>query len=147
MESSPLNAVGVWFYSISTDRYLYLLRDDARNPGTWGLPGGKAQKNETLIDTIKRECIEELGFWPKEIKLVPIEKFTSPDGNFCYHTFFCSVDQEFIPTLNEEHVGYAWIDSGTCPKPLHPGLWSTLNFDEVKQKMQAVQNLHNQTSQ
>jgi 8-oxo-dGTP pyrophosphatase MutT (NUDIX family) len=146
MEPSSLNAVGVWFYSVSTDRYLYLLRNDDRNPGTWGLPGGKSKSNETLMETIRRECIEELGFWPQEIKLVPIEKFTSPDERFHYHTFFCSVSDEFVPTLNEEHLGYAWIDSHTWPRPLHPGLWSTVNFDEVKQKMTQVQRLH-QTSQ
>ncbi len=141
-----MNAVGVWFYSIKTDRYLYLLRNDERNPGTWGLPGGKGRRDETLLDTIKRECIEELGFWPSEIKLIPIEKFTSPDGNFSYHTFFCSLADEFIPTLNEEHVGWAWIDSQTLPRPLHPGLWSTVNLDEVKQKMSTVQQ-QCQTSQ
>lgn len=146
MEFGALNAVGVWFYSVSTDRYLYLLRNDDRNPGTWGLPGGKARSNETLIDTIHRECIEELGFWPNEIKLVPIEKFTSPDERFHYHTFFCSVAQEFVPELNDEHHGYAWIDSNTWPRPLHPGLWSTVNFEEVKQKMTQVQRLY-QTSQ
>lgn len=146
VEFGSVNAVGVWFYSVTTDRYLYLLRNDDRHPGTWGLPGGKCHKNETLFETIKRECIEELGFWPNEIKLVPIEKFTSPDGNFSYHTFFCSVSQEFTPELNEEHSGWAWIDSNTWPKPLHPGLWSTVNFAEVKQKMITVQQQY-QTSQ
>lgn len=146
MEFGTLNAVGVWFYSIATDRYLYLLRNDDRNPGTWGLPGGKSRRDETLLETIRRECIEELGFWPEEIKLVPIEKFTSTDGNFSYHTFFCSVAKEFTPTLNEEHHGWAWIDSNTWPRPLHPGLWSTVNFEEVKQKMITVQQQY-QTSQ
>ena len=139
MEFGTLNAVGVWFYSVSTNRYLYLLRNDTRHPGTWGLPGGKSKLGETLLDTIKRECTEELGAWPEEIKLVPIEKFTSPDNKFCYHTFFCSVANEFTPTLNDEHSGWAWIDSATWPKPLHPGLWSTINFDEVRQKIDTVQ--------
>lgn len=146
MEPGTLNAVGVWFYSISTNRYLYLLRNDNRNPGTWGLPGGKCFSNETLLETIKRECIEELGFWPDEIKIVPIEKFTSPDEKFSYHTFFCSVDKEFVPILNEEHHGYAWIDADVLPRPLHPGLWSTVNFEEIKQKIETVRQQY-QTSQ
>lgn len=138
MESSTLNAVGVWFYSISTDRYLYLLRNDPKNPSTWGLPGGKSKDGETLIETLQRECQEELGFWPENIKLAPIEKFTSADGKFFYHTFFCSVAQEFVPTLNNEHIGWAWINSNTLPKPLHPGLWNTLNFQEIKQKVNLI---------
>lgn len=135
-----IDAVGIWFYSINTNRYLYLLRNDLKNPNTWGLPGGKSEQGETLRDTIKRECTEELGFWPDVVKLVPIEKFTSPDGKFSYHTFFSVISNEFVPTLNDEHYGYAWIDSGHWPKPLHPGLWSTVNFDEVLNKIEIVQN-------
>ena len=30
MEHSSVNAVGVWFYSFDTQRYLYLMRNDAR---------------------------------------------------------------------------------------------------------------------
>jgi len=56
-----LKAVGVWFRSSATGRYLYLLRNDTRHPGTWGLPGGKVESGETLLGAMERECIEELG--------------------------------------------------------------------------------------
>ena len=59
MESRHINAVGIWLYSKSTKRYLYLLRNDPKHPGAWGLPGGKANRKESLSDTIKRECTEE----------------------------------------------------------------------------------------
>lgn len=146
MESRAVNAVGIWFYSADTHRYLYLLRNDPRHPGCWGLPGGKLEGQETLIDAIHRECQEELGAMPEYVKLIPIEKFTSSDHGFVYHTFFCTVSTEFCPVLNNEHAGWAWIDSGTWPKPMHPGLWSTLNFDAVKEKIEMVQQLA-QTSQ
>jgi ADP-ribose pyrophosphatase YjhB (NUDIX family) len=133
-----MNAVGVWFYAIDTQRYLYLLRQDHKNPNTWGLPGGKVEHNETLLDTIVRECREELGSMPEYLRLVPIEKFTSNDEKFHYHTFFCSVSQEFQPVLNHEHLGYAWIDSSTWPRPMHPGLWTTVNFDEVSEKISQI---------
>lgn len=139
MESSVVNAVGVWFYSLATQRYLYLMRNDIRHPQTWGLAGGKIETGETLMSAIERECVEELGFMPNYVKLVPVEKFTSADGGFVYHTFFCSVEQEFIPVLNDEHIGWAWIDSGTWPRPMHPGLWSTINFDAVKNKIETIE--------
>lgn len=138
MESSSVNAVGVWFYSTSTDRYLYLLRNDPRHPSTWGLPGGKVDDGETLIKAIERECYEEMGSMPVYDKLIPLEKFTSADGKFVYHTFFCTIANEFIPTLNEEHHGWAWISAGSWPKPLHPGLWSTINFDVVQEKVNSL---------
>ncbi len=49
-----INAVGVWFYSVTTDRYLYLLRNDVKNPGCWGLPGGKVDAGENLQETLRR---------------------------------------------------------------------------------------------
>lgn len=133
-----MNAVGVWFYSMDTQRYLYLMRRDNKNPGCWGLPGGKVHTNESLLAAMQRECAEEIGQFPEYIRLIPLEQFTSADGAFHYHTFFCSVVTEFTPSLNHEHLGYAWIDSGTWPKPMHPGLWNTVNFDAVKQKIETI---------
>jgi ADP-ribose pyrophosphatase YjhB (NUDIX family) len=146
MESSAVNAVGVWFYAINTQRYLYLMRDDPKHPNTWGLPGGRMDPGETMIESIKRECDEELGAMPDYIKLVPLEKFTTADQHFAYHTFFCTVSKEFVPLLNHEHTGWAWLASGIWPRPMHPGLWSTVNFDAVRDKITTME-LAVQTSQ
>ena len=146
MESSSVNAVGVWFYAVDTGRYLYLMRNDPKHPDSWGLPGGKINRGETLIQAIERECSEELGCMPDYIRLVPLEKFTTVDAGFAYHTFFCSVATEFVPELNDEHQGWAWIASGVWPKPMHPGLWSTVNFDAVQNKIRTVEQQF-QTSQ
>jgi 8-oxo-dGTP pyrophosphatase MutT (NUDIX family) len=118
---------------------LYLLRNDSKHPGAWGLPGGKVESGETLLGGMERECMEELGSFPTYQKLIPIEKFTSADGDFVYHTFVCVVESEFVPVLNDEHLGYAWIDSGTWPRPMHPGLWSTVNMEAVQDKILRVE--------
>jgi 8-oxo-dGTP pyrophosphatase MutT (NUDIX family) len=129
------NAAGVFFYSSSTNRYLYLLRSDKNNT-TWSIPGGKVEKGETLLEGIERECVEEMSFFDPEMKLIPIQKFIN--GNFVYNTFFCQVKEEFIPVLNYEHCGYAWVGDNQYPKPLHPGLFSTVNFDVVQKKLKAL---------
>jgi 8-oxo-dGTP pyrophosphatase MutT (NUDIX family) len=134
-----MDAVGVWFYSLATDRYLYLMRNDPRHPGSWGLPGGKVESGETLLTAIERECQEELGYFPEYVRMVPLEQFTSSDEKFRYHTFFCCVTQEFQPDLNSEHLGYAWIGSQSWPRPMHPGLWNTVNLDEIRDKIQIIQ--------
>lgn len=126
------NSAGVFFYSKQTGRFLYLLRSDCKSP-TWSMPGGGIEPGETLLAGIIRECQEEIGWFDNTWKLVPIQKFTN--GNFTYHTFFCQVEQEFIPILNHEHCGFAWVESGLYPKPLHPGLFSTVNIDNVVEKL------------
>ena len=128
-------AAGVFFYSNSTNRFLYLLRADYRNH-TWSIPGGKLEENETLLEGIERECTEEIGFYNQDFKLIPIQKFVN--NTFTYHTFFCKVDKEFTPVLNNEHCGYAWVGDNQYPKPLHPGLFSTVNFDVVQKKLKAL---------
>lgn len=129
-------AAGVFFYSTQTDRYLYLLRTDSKNPGNWGIPGGKINEDETLLEGVMRECEEEIGLFPEKAKLVPIQKFVN--HSFTYHTFFCQIETEFIPKLNDEHCGYAWVGENQYPKPLHPGLFSTVNMDIVQEKIKTL---------
>jgi len=126
-------SAGVFFYSKLTRRFLYLLRKDNKNPGYWGIPGGKIKVDESLLEGLERECQEELSYWPTNPKLVPIQKFVN--NNFVYHTFFCAIDYEFIPILNDEHCGYAWVGDNQYPKPLHPGVFNMINFDLVQQKL------------
>ncbi len=134
--SRSSSASGVFFYSAATNRYLYLLRTDHKNP-TWSIPGGKIEVGETLLDGIRRECIEEIGFFDEEWKFIPIQKFIN--NTFTYNTFFCKVPTEFIPILNDEHDGYAWVKEGQYPKPLHPGLFSTVKIDIVNEKLRALE--------
>jgi len=139
MEPGTVKAVGVWFLCNQTGRYLYLLRNDAKHPGAWGLPGGKVEAGETLLGSMERECIEELGCFPECTRMMPLEKFTSADSIFEYHTWVCIVETEFTPVLNDEHLGWAWIDHGHWPRPMHPGLWSTVNIEAVQNKLAVVE--------
>lgn len=126
-------SAGIFFYSNTTKRYLYLLRNESKTNNTWGLPGGKIEDSETLLEGLIRECEEEIGFFPDNGKLIPIQKFVN--NTFVYHTFFCIVENEFIPNLNNEHSGYAWVIAGEYPKPLHPGVFNMINFEIVKEKL------------
>jgi len=129
-------SAGIFFYSTSTNRFLFLLRNDNKNTTFWGIPGGKLEKNETIFEGLERECHEEIQFFPQQAKLIPIQKFVN--NTFTYHTFFCPIENEFIPVLNEEHIGYCWVDVHNYPKPLHPGLFNTVNFDVVKDKLEQL---------
>lgn len=134
------NSVGVIFCAQDTNRHLFLLRN-GKNVHEWGLPGGKVESGETLRVALERECREEIDFWPENPKLFPIEQYNSEDGRFIYHTFYCTIKEEFIPKLNSEHIGYTWINGSFYPKPLHRGLFNTLNYDIIKQKIAIIHDV------
>lgn len=139
MDSSPIEGVGTFIYSTTTQRYLFLLRDNSKYSGTWGLAGGKINSGENLLESLYRELQEELGFNFQQCKVIPIEKFTSDNGNFSYHTFLIPLQGEFVPNLNHEHRGYCWVSIDDHPKPLHPGVWRTINFDAVIKKIKTLE--------
>jgi len=129
----------------STNRYLFLLRDDGRYPNTWGLVGGKVEKNESVLQGLVREIKEELGGEIKGAKILPIEQYTSDNGKFIYHTFLIKVDEEFIPTLNNEHKGYCWVPLENYPKPLHPGVYRTIKIGANQDKLRTQEKLNLKT--
>jgi 8-oxo-dGTP pyrophosphatase MutT (NUDIX family) len=107
---------------------------------TWGLAGGKIDTGESVAEGLNREIQEELGGKIVEPKFVPIEMFTSNNEQFVYHTYFVAVDYEFIPVLNNEHMGYAWLPLDAAPKPLHPGVNRTLSAEEIMHKIHTAES-------
>ena len=99
------------------------------------------EKGETVTQALHREILEELGGEIADAKIRPIEKFTSDNKNFVYHTFHIVVDQEFIPELNHEHDGYCWVPLEKYPKPLHPGVWRTFKFEAVVNKIKTLEQV------
>jgi len=133
-----VTGAGGIFYCRDTKQFLFLLRNDTKYKHKWGFPGGKIEAGESTIDGLQRELTEEIGIVPAIEKIIPIEFFTSDDGHFFYHTFILIVETEFIPNLNNEHCGYAWVTMEGWPAPLHPGVFSTLKLDSIKDKIKVI---------
>ena len=141
MDSGLIEGVGTFIYCTTTHRYLFLLRNSSKYSGTWGLAGGKIEAGEQLLESLYRELNEEIGIDFNSAKVIPIEKFTSDKNKFTYHTFLIPVNIEFTPTLNHEHRGYCWVSLDDHPKPLHPGVWRTINFNEVITKIKTLESV------
>jgi 8-oxo-dGTP pyrophosphatase MutT (NUDIX family) len=119
-----------------TKRFLFLLRN---KENTWGFVGGRKEpQDQTAFETLNRELSEELTVVPKIEKTVPLELYTSNDGNFQYHTYVLITEKEFVPQLNEEHVGYAWVSYGNWPKPLHQAVKTSLHNKANKTKLEVI---------
>ena len=138
MESNYIGC-GALIYSLQTKRYLFLLRNQKRHAGSWGLVGGGVDLGESPIEALRREIMEEIGEIAIQ-KVIPLEKFTAENTNFEYHTYLLTVEQEFVPQLNDEHRGYAWTSIDDHPKPLHPGVWRTFSFKSIIDKIKTFEN-------
>jgi 8-oxo-dGTP pyrophosphatase MutT (NUDIX family) len=141
MGDSNLSSAGALIYCTSTHRYLFLLRNGSRHGSCWGLVGGKVEDNETVIEGLNREITEEIGLDLSQNKFIPVEKFTSENSKFNYHTFVISVEEEFVPKLNSEHRGYCWVGLKDYPRPLHPGVWRTFNFNVIIDKIKTLESV------
>ena len=135
---SSIICSGALIYTLSTNRFLFLHRAQSRQKNVWGLPGGRNEDNETAWEGLQREIQEELGNLPDIKKTIPLETFISNDENFKFHTYLCVVKDEFLPVLNDEHNGYAWVSFGHWPKPLHHGLRNTLQNKTIQNKITTI---------
>jgi len=129
---------GALFYALNTKRFLFLHRANGKTAGTWGLVGGGTENGETPFEGLKREISEEVGNVPEFIKTIPLETFVSNDSKFNFHTYLIVLNEEFLPILNNEHDGYAWVTFGKWPKTLHQGLRNTLQNKTNLSKLETL---------
>jgi len=132
---------GALIYAKSTKRFLLLQKAKGKNQGTWGLVGGTNVIGETPWQGLRREILEEIGKIPNILKTLPIETFVSNDTVFNFHTYLCVVEDEFIPTLSDEHIAWAWSTIDYAPKPLHQGLRNSFSSKIIRVKLQTVFDL------
>lgn len=129
---------GALIFSRSTNRVLLLQKREGRHTGRWGLVGGTNLRNETAWQGLTREIEEELGFYPDIKKTLPLEKFVSEDSYFNFTTYFCIVEDEFVPKLSDEHIAWGWFNLYNLPKPVHKGLDLSLHNKIIQTKIQTI---------
>ena len=135
--NTKITCSGALFLAQDTQRFLFLHRTQGKRSNVWGLVGGTNEAGETPWAACRREISEEIGSVSIS-KTVPLERFCSRDRVFEYHTYVCIVEREFMPILNHEHDGYAWVEYSKWPRPLHYGVKNTLGKKVNKIKLTTV---------
>ena len=138
--NTKITCSGALFYARDTGRFLFLHRTQGKRSNVWGLVGGTNEAGETAWQACEREISEEIGKVDID-KILPLERFCAKGNTFEYHTYVCIVEREFMPVLNHEHDGYAWVEYSKWPRPLHYGVKNTLMKKTNRAKLKTVQEL------
>ena len=104
---------------ILCDKELFLIikrnENDKLYPGAWEFPGGHLEDNETLVDSLKRELKEEIGFFEDFHPLITnyYDEIKEKNGELIHNLeidFIINVDKSTIDVkLSDEHCDYKWV--------------------------------------
>lgn len=100
---------------LTSDNEVLIVRrsaTDSRHPGTWDIPGGRAEPGETTTATVVRETLEEVGVQLLQPQLVYAVSKPRPEGSGTWLFFAERVDKDIEIALSEEHDDYQWVPFG-----------------------------------
>lgn len=132
-----IDCSGAILFARSTHRILLLQKRSGRHSGKFVIPGGTNLGYESSYTCLLRELEEEIGK-VNIVKTIPLERFVSNDSQFNFHTYFCVVEDEFIPILSDEHIAWGWFSLSSMPKPLHQGFYFSLKNKVIQEKINTI---------
>jgi 8-oxo-dGTP diphosphatase len=79
------------------------------NGGTWAIPGGALDLDETPLDGALREFAEEIGHRLEEFEIADVHE--DDHGGWSYWTIVLDVPEPFVPPeeLHWETAAVAWV--------------------------------------
>lgn len=113
-ERPPKKAQAVSLKALINKDSKYLALKDLN--GNWELPGGKIEYGENIIESLKREVLEETGITQIDIKRTPIDildilvDYKLIKYQFILIVFEAVINQQGI-TLSHEHTEYGFFDA------------------------------------
>jgi len=116
-----LPKVGVGVFVLKDGKLLMGKRKNTHGEGTWSLPGGHLEFNESIEDCAIRETKEETGLELKNVRLGPFTNDILKDEGKHYITIFVLADHtDGEPeTLEPEKCEkWEWVKWDKLPEPL-----------------------------
>lgn len=109
---NPKVQVAAVYVNVDGKLLILELSPNKQEKGAWGVPAGKSEMGEMLVQTAKRELFEETG-----IDIESESAFRSfgelyirkPDLDYVYHLFAIHLDSQPSIQLSLEHSSYRWV--------------------------------------
>lgn len=84
--------------------------------GAWGVPGGKVEYGETLVQAVRREFLEEVGLKLRAVQFAQLQEAVLSEefhreAHFILVDFLARTDDERV-TPNKEIEAWAWVTLG-----------------------------------
>jgi mutator protein MutT len=96
---------------------------DLHGEGTWTMPGGKLDFQETLLEGVCREVFEEIGVKinADKLKVISVADEIVPDNHYVTVGFLCE-DFEGEPKIMEpeEITEWKWYNLNELPEKVFP---------------------------
>jgi 8-oxo-dGTP pyrophosphatase MutT (NUDIX family) len=98
--------------------------DDAYRPGGFDMPGGNIEPDESIVDGVIREALEESGirFGKHELRLVFATTSAShnidvgAEVNIVWLGFIAKLPKDQKVRLSHEHQSFDWVEIGDAIK-------------------------------
>jgi len=95
-------------------------RRSGRFAGAWGLPGGKVDRGETLLQAAIRETREETGCTPLELRLVAVSDILTNSAHFVNICFLAGSWEGALSEPEPQEIGsWSWYHLDQLPQPLY----------------------------
>ena len=105
----PETKIGANIILVKDGKILLLLRAGGWKTGSWGPPGGGANKGETPKQAAIRETYEESGLTVKPGDLELLIQRTKHDYGMIYFYITDKFSDRGV-ALSHEHSGFSWVD-------------------------------------
>lgn len=103
------------------DAVLLVKRRREPEAGCWGLPGGKVDPYETVLDAVRREIVEELGVAVKGLRLLcVVDQIDRSNASHWIAPVYLVDTYDGEPAILEDDVlaDMGWFSPGNMPAAL-----------------------------
>lgn len=118
----------------SENKILLGKRKNSYKAGLYGLPGGRIELNEPILEAVNREIAEETGIADLDLTYVGVVRENQGEYDFIHFVFVARVENQ-KPRLTEPEKceGWEWFDQDSEFDTVLPGHLAGIHLYKNKQ--------------